>query len=210
MGGSGVTRLLLARHGETAWNAAQRYQGHLDSPLTALGRAQAEALGERLKGRSLDAVFSSDLGRAVETAKIIVAATGHAIALEPGLRERHLGIFQGRTRSEALHEFPEEYAQYQMGSPDYAVPGGESLRQRFIENWRCLEALVQRHRGKTLLVVTHGGALNGLFRQILGIPLEASRKFSLLNGSLNVVKFREGEWNLETWGDVSHLQRVGT
>ena len=92
-----ITRVLAVRHGETSWNIAGRMQGHLDSDLDASGRAQADALGRRLAGQTIHHLYASDLGRAVETAQRIAVSTGHRFALEPGLRERHLGLFQGLT-----------------------------------------------------------------------------------------------------------------
>src|SRR5262245_29104209 len=102
------TQLIIVRHGQTQWNLKLIRQGHLDSGLTEKGIAQAKALGERLARESFTALYSSDLGRAVQTAQMIAAATGHEIITDPRLRERHLGIFQGLKGDELREKFPGE------------------------------------------------------------------------------------------------------
>ena len=100
------TQLIIVRHGQTEWNLKLIRQGHLDSPLTEMGLAQARALGERLALETFTALYSSDLGRAVQTAQLIAAATGHTIVTDPRLRERHLGIFQGLNGDELREKYP--------------------------------------------------------------------------------------------------------
>jgi probable phosphoglycerate mutase len=199
------TRVIVVRHGETAWNNEKRWQGHLDSPLTAKGLSQAQALARRLSGERFSALYSSDLGRAHQTAQIIATATGHSVVLDARLRERKLGVFQGLTSDEIRAVHAEEYELYRARDPDHRLPEGESLRQQVERNLRCFEELAQRHLGESIVVVTHGGVLSGLFRHVLSIPLQAPRRFAFANSSLNVFIFQEGDWMLQTWGDVSHL-----
>lgn len=200
-----ITRLIILRHGETEWNAESRYQGQLDSPLTASGRAQAEALGERLKRESVAALYSSDLGRARQTAEIISARTHHAIIPHAGLRERHLGIFQGHIIRQAKERWPDEYRQLRSSDADYAPPEGESQRDLSSRIVTTLAEIAARHPGATLAVVTHGGVLSAFFRQVLGLPIEAPRRFARVNASWNVFTEDGDKWMLETWGDTSHL-----
>src|SRR5512143_2700333 len=123
-------RIIAIRHGETEWNALGREQGQLDSPLTALGVEQAEAIARRLRRQAFSALYSSDLGRALQTAEIVARATGASIEVDPGLRERHTGIFQGMTKEQMAALYPVEYAAYRSDPYSYQVPGGESGRQR--------------------------------------------------------------------------------
>ena len=102
------TQLIVVRHGETEWNIAGIRQGHLDSRLTARGMAQAKALAQRLARERFTALYSSDLGRAVQTAMSVADLTGHEVVTDARLRERHLGIFQGLNADEILRRFPEE------------------------------------------------------------------------------------------------------
>ncbi len=200
-----ITRVLAVRHGETAWNIAGRMQGHLDSDLDASGQAQADALGRRLATETIHHVYSSDLGRTVETARRIVASTGHAIALDAGLRERHLGVFQGLTGTEAQARHPEHWARFRSRDPDHDVDGGESLRTFSQRVNGAATRLAAHHPGRTLLLVTHGGALDVLYRHATGLALDAPRTFTLLNASLNEFHVRDGRWTVVHWGDVEHL-----
>ncbi|MGH7772469.1 MAG: histidine phosphatase family protein [Candidatus Binatia bacterium] len=199
------THLIVVRHGETTWNAEGRWQGHLDSPLTTGGMKQAQALAKRLMNQCFSALYTSDLGRAYQTAQIIAATTGHGLVSDERLRERHLGIFQGLRSEEIKTVYPEEYQVYTSRDPDHAIPGGESLRQQVERNIGCLEELARRHLGESIVVVTHGGVLGGLFRHTLSIPFQAPRRFEFMNASFNVFTYGERYWTVQTWGDVSHL-----
>lgn len=204
------THVIIVRHGETLWNLEGRRQGHLDSPLTARGIAQAYALGRRVRYENFSALYSSDLGRACHTAKIISSITGHSVVVDERLRERNLGIFQGLNSDEIQAYHPEEYHCHRTKGPDYVIPGGESRRQQVERNRDCLEELAGRHPGEAILVVTHGGVLSGLFRHTLSIPLEAPCSFDFLNGSLNAFRYDKEHWVLLTWGDVNHLDSIST
>jgi probable phosphoglycerate mutase len=204
------THLIIIRHGQTQWNIAGIRQGHLDSPLTERGVAQAKALGRRLAHESFRALYSSDLGRAVGTAKMIAAMTGHEVFTDARLRERHLGVFQGLTAEQLKEKFPEEYRLHRTMGPEYVIPGGESVRQQVERNVECLTAIAKNHTGETIVVVTHGGVLSGFLRHALSIPLEAPRRFEFVNAGLNVFAYENGDWFLQTWGDISHLGAAGT
>ena len=203
-----TSRFIVLRHGETEWNRDARYQGHLDSPLTPLGLAQSRALAERLKGYSISALYSSDLGRARATAQIIADQIGLDIEVNPRLRERNLGIFQGLTKIQVKQKFPVEYRLYKSGDVDYVVPQGESIRQRFECVVGCFNELAIRHSDEQIAVVTHAGVLTAMLRHVLGLPLEWPRRFTRLNASWNAFVCEGGKWLLQTWGDVSHLEGI--
>ena len=158
-----ITRLIVLRHGETQWNAESRYQGQLDSPLTETGHAQATALAERMAREIVTALYSSDLGRARQTAEAIAARTRHAIIAHAGLRERHLGLFQGHIIRQAKDRWPEEYRQLRSGVADYEPAGGESQRALSVRIVTAFTEIAARHPGETLGVVTHGGVLSAFF-----------------------------------------------
>jgi 2,3-bisphosphoglycerate-dependent phosphoglycerate mutase len=204
------TRFIIVRHGQTQWNHRGIRQGHLDSDLTEKGIAQAKALGIRLARERFARLYSSDLGRAVHTARIIVASTGHQIVTDDRLRERHLGIFQGLDGDEIRSRYPEEHRLHRSVGPDYVIPGGESVRQQVARNVAYLTEIAPQHLGETIVVVTHGGVLSGLFRHTFSIPFDAPRRFEFTNAGLNVFNYQEGNWFLQTWGDTSHLCEVGT
>jgi len=200
-----AARLLLVRHGETLWNAEGRMQGHLDSGLTPRGRAQARALAARIRELGPVAVYSSDLGRAVQTADVIATECGLAPILDANLRERHLGIFEGLTKAEVSDRYPEIWQAYKVGGPDFVIPKGESARQRHQRTLAALVAHAERHVGSCVVVVGHGGTLNTAFRVCTGVPLEAPRTFALPNASLSILEYLAHCWVLRLWGDIEHL-----
>lgn len=205
-----LSRLVLIRHGETAWNSDGRLQGHEDVPLNDVGRTQADALGARLAGEPIHALYSSDLVRAFETAQRIGAVTGHAVARDARLRERHLGVLQGVSKAVAHETLAEVYAGYKSDDPDYVIPGGESTRQFAARVLACVDELVRRHAGECAVVVAHGGVLDQVYRHAAGLPLCGPRAFTLLNASVNHLCFEAGQWRLGEWGDVRHLEQSVT
>lgn len=201
---------VFIRHGETAWNLENRMQGNLDSPLTDKGVRQAEALAERLSKDNLDALYSSDLGRAWQTAVPIAAKTGLVPVAASGWRERNLGIFEGIEIATLPERYPGEWAKFMTWDPAFRIPNGESsndLRDR-IE--AAANDFGRRHPGKKIGIVTHGGVLDMVMRLALGIPLGQKRSYSLFNASLNSFSWRNGVWRLNTWGDIRHLHDAGT
>jgi 2,3-bisphosphoglycerate-dependent phosphoglycerate mutase len=202
-----TTTVIAVRHGETEWNKAGKQQGHLNSNLTELGIRQAHAIADGLLKFSIDGFYCSDLGRAVQTAAIISPKIGKEFNLDMRLREQNLGILQGLTRTAFQAQFPEEYSQLENNDPDYRIPGGESIRDRFVRCTNCIEDFSKAYPGKSILIVTHGGVLVSCIQKALCIPLTQKRTFSLLNGSMNVFSLSEQmEWRLEIWGDRNHMQ----
>ncbi|MBN1256414.1 MAG: histidine phosphatase family protein [Planctomycetes bacterium] len=199
------TKITAIRHGETVWNLEGRQQGQLNSELTEVGVKQAQALASALAGKRFDVLYSSDLGRAVQTAEIIAARIGLAVLTDPRLRERHLGIMQTLTKAEFAKKYPHENAEFNVGNPDYIIPKGESARQRYERATACAEELAARHPGESIVIVTHGGILDSLFRYTVGFPLELPRPFTLFNASINTFTVSAGRWRLDTWGDIHHL-----
>ncbi len=201
-----MTHLILIRHGETLWNRERRMQGQRDSPLTDTGMHQARCLGRRLADLSFSVLYSSDLGRAYETARSVAGVTGHDIAAEPRLRERHFGVFEGLTTDEIASRFPAEYDCFKSRNPAYVIPGGESAQQFRDRCLAVLEDIAERHSGETVAVVTHGLVLDIAYREAHAIALGEPRLVPLLNASLNVFHYANRHWSCECWGDVSHLQ----
>jgi|SRR5437870_2222438 len=201
---------LMIRHGETAWNLDGRIQGHDDSPLTARGLAQARALRERLAQDRVDALYSSDLGRARETARYIAEATGREIRFDSGLRERRYGILQGKTWSQIERDHPEDYARQLMRDPEHAVQGGESATRFRDRVLMTLDRLARESAGERIAVVTHGGVLGILYREAMGISLSAPRSYTVLNASINRFRYLAGVWELDHWDDADHLEETAS
>lgn len=204
------TTIIAVRHGETEWNRVEKQQGHLNSDLTDLGIRQAKALAEGINDYKIDFFYSSDLGRAIQTASIISQRIGKDFITDDRLRERNLGILQGLTKKEFEKEYPDESAKLKSNDPDYRIPGGESIRDRYVRSVNCIEDLSRKCNGKTILIVAHGGVLMSFMQKALTIPLTQKRSYSLFNGSINMFTLSENsDWRLEVWGDVSHLKTKG-
>ena len=204
-----ATRLIVVRHGETAWNVDTRIQDHLDIPLNATGLWQARQLGDALAGEAISAIYTSDLLRARKTAQAVADATGAALVDEPGLRERAFGSFQGRTFAEVETEHPEQARRWRQRDPDYAPDGGESLRvlrERVVDTTHRLAA---RHPGELVLLVTHGGVLDVLYRAATRQDIQAPRTWQLGNAAINRLLWthRHG-LSLVGWADTQHLEHA--
>jgi probable phosphoglycerate mutase len=200
------TKICIVRHGETAWNAEKRIQGHIDIALDPLGLAQAEAAARWLSGHSVAALYSSDLQRAQQTAGCLGSTLGLTPVLLPAVRERRYGLFEGLTYAEARARHPAHYHAFEMREPDFALPeGGESLRQLYARVTACLGELVARHPGQTVILVTHGGVLDIINRFVRGNPLDRPRDFLIPNAGISWIVHAEGQWALELWGETSHL-----
>lgn len=215
MTGPAVAQLVLVRHGETAWNRDRRIQGQLDTPLNDEGRRQARAAAARLAAdardgrdgrdtRAAHALVTSDLMRCRQTAEPIAAALGIEAVPDPRLRERHFGVFQGRTWGEILREDADRAARWQARDPDLEVEGGETLRAFARRVEEALASLAAAHLGRTLVVVTHGGVLDVAHRLARGLPLEAPRDFEIANASLNRLRWEDDRLSMVAWGEVSH------
>ena len=202
-----TTRFCLVRHGETDWNAALRLQGHTDIPLNTTGMAQARQLAQSLKKSSLqfDALYCSDLARAVKTADAIVAKFRMSAILNPDLRERHLGALQGLTINEAPLSQPHLWQAHLARDLDHEMAGGESINQFAKRIRSALEGLREKHSGQTLLLVSHGGALDMAYRIATNQSLSSGRTVSVPNASLNWISHDGANWKVDQWADTSHL-----
>ena len=200
-----MTELILIRHGETDWNAQQRIQGHLDVPLNRNGLSQADAIGQRFRSQSVDQLVSSDLARAMQTAEPIAKACGLEIVEDARLRERHLGILQGKTREQAQQQVPDAFDVFRSRIAAAPLQDGESLEvfaRRVIE---ALTDLARLHTGKRVVAVTHGGVVDIAHRHANDIALDAPRMSPILNTSVNTLRITNKRFELVDWGDTSHL-----
>lgn len=171
-----MTTILLARHGQTRWNRDRRFQGHADPPLNEAGRAQARGLAERLADVPLDAIYSSDLRRAHQTAEIVAAAKGMTVTTDPGLREIDVGSWSGLTRDEIAERFA-----------DAEHHDGETPEEHLERVLAAVSRIAAAHPGQQILIVSHGASLRTLRRHALGEPVEA-----LPNCGLYELRFENG------------------
>jgi len=205
MGLDQVTSVLAVRHGETAWNRETRIQGQLDIPLSPLGAAQARRLAQALDGQGVEVIYASDLSRARQTAEAVAQQLGLAVQLDPGLRERGFGLFEGLTWAEIETRWPAESERWRRRDPQFAAQGGESLQDFYARSVAAVESLASRHPGQTVLIVAHGGVLDCLYRAAARQSLQAARTWTLGNASINRLLYSQSGLTLVGWNDDNHL-----
>lgn len=158
-----ATTILLARHGETDWNRDGRIQGHLDPPLNERGRTQSRELADRLATENLDAVYASDLRRAIETAEIVAERKRLPVLVDPDLREGDMGSWSGLTATEIQERFPDQWHERITGGQGHDGETREALFKRVIASFGRIAAA---HPGGHVLVVCHGGVMRSTLRHL--------------------------------------------
>jgi probable phosphoglycerate mutase len=190
-----LRHVFIARHGETDWNVAGRWQGHTDVPLNAAGRAQAVALAERMRSEGIAAVATSDLSRARHTAEIVAGALGVPLALvDPDLREQRFGRFEGLTPDQCAERYPEEWARY-VADRQAGPPGGESRAALLERVVRAVHGAAEQLSAPALLV-THGGAIRAL---LAAVPASPGAPGRIPNAGVVRVSLAAGRLVTATW-----------
>ncbi len=202
-----TTRFCLIRHGETHWNVERRLQGHTDTGLNSRGKAQAIQIATALKNISLnfDALYTSDLKRAADTANAIVKKFKVPAIVMNELRERHFGSLQGLSIADAPTLVPDLWRAHITRELDHKLEGGESINQFAGRVQNALETIRQKHFGQTVLLVSHGGTLDMMYRIASGQALDTARIVSVPNASLNWLIHDGQGWAVELWADMRHL-----
>jgi broad specificity phosphatase PhoE len=187
-----VTTVYLARHGESDWNAANRFQGHSDRPLTNLGRRQAEALAELVAQENVDAIYSSPLIRALETARIVAARTGLEVTELDGLREVDTGSWSGLSRAEVQERFPEGFERWIAGGSGWE--DGETYEEMGERVLGAIRAIAAAHPNGRVLVVSHGGPIRAAQSAAEGVNLHEYRRLRPVepNARLSAVTVEDG------------------
>jgi len=183
-------------------------QGQIDLALNAKGEAQALAVGRYFTGRQATVLYSSDLLRARQTAQPAAEALQLPVKLLPELRERHFGRCEGLTFDEIRVRYPDDAAAIVRRDPDYISPGGESRHQHEKRILACVGRLVKGHLGQTVIVVTHGGVLDVIYRYVNGLPSDAPRDYPIPNAGINWVNISAAGWAIAEWGGISHLSHL--
>lgn len=198
------TRLYLVRHGETVWNVEDKMQGIKDSPLTAKGIEHAKLLGTKLRELpgGIDRLYTSDLGRACNTAALIGEKLGLEAVNDERLRERNMGIFEGHSWDYVREHFPAEFAATVSDDNDYRIPEGDTKAEYIARVSAFLEHVSVSHHGERVLAVTHRGFINFALRIILSIPFNARMGIVVNNTNLSGFTLHKGRWMLERFGDL--------
>jgi broad specificity phosphatase PhoE len=202
-------KLLLIRHGQSIANAEGRWQGQMNSPLSELGRAQAQALARRLgdEGWDLAALYASDLSRAAETAEILASELAMPVHLDPRLREYDVGVLHGLVWDEIQAQYPEIWHGLQHSDEWLPIPGeegGEAFRQRLAAALAEIQA--QHGDDEAVALVSHGGSLGQILAQLLGLDLHRRTPFRFGNTSLSIVEWHAHRVLLQCHNDLCHLR----
>ena len=209
------TDLLIIRHGETDWNALQRLQGWSDIALNDTGKQQAQLLNNYLQKEYLQIIYSeyglepsqiytSDLQRAIQTAEPLADELALSIQIEPDLRERNYGKLEGKNWREALgHQDKHQHVVPKDFAAELEVESLGAFAQRIN---RGLNGIIQRYPDELVVIISHGGALDMMWRQFKGLALDAQREVLQRNTTINHVRFNSDKWQLLDWGHKAHLQ----
>lgn len=198
-----LERAYLIRHGETDWNAAQRWQGFAPTGLNDAGCQQAQALADYLRARPIRAVYTSDLPRALQTAQILGAALGVDPQVDARWRELDVGVFQGLTAAEVQLRYPDELAAWRADTLDYRLPNGETRRELQERAAAAWAAAVAGHQAGEIAIVSHGGTIRLLLRRLLAPNVSDGR--ALPNTSITTLARAAGGWHLEGLAETPHL-----
>ena len=197
--------LLLVRHGQTADNASHVFQGQGGRGLNDEGRRQARQLAQRLRTAGVDRIVSSDLERAVETARILGKALSLAVEEDEGLREVNVGAWTGLSYAQVAERFPEEWASWGSGG-DIRRRGGETYAELAVRIGGAVERIAAAGDAETIVVVSHGAALRSFVCRLLGLPAQGSRVLAgMVNTAITTLSADEHGMRLMSWNDSAHL-----
>ena len=200
-----MTELILLRHGETDWNRELRFQGHVDVGLNAVGLEQARRLAGRLAGVAVHHLYVSDLLRAQQTAHPVAQQLRLESVTDPALREQSFGAVDGMRVEDIKAQHPQAWEGWLRFQEDYCMPGGETTRQFHARVMDVVNRLVAAHAQETLVVVTHGGVLDMIYRTARSLGLSGPRQSEIPNAGFNRVRLREGGIEILAWADIAHL-----
>ncbi len=204
-----TTEFILIRHGETDWNRELRFQGHIDVPLNDTGHEQARRLGLRLAGEPVQQLISSDLLRTQQTAAPAAQQLGLDIVTTASLREQNFGVAEGLRGDELKQLHPRAWEEWLEFREDHALPEGESPIDFHARAIAALARIATAHNGQRVLVVTHGGVLDMVWRTVHGLGLNGPRRSDIPNAGFNRICIADPaapeRIEILDWADTRHL-----
>ncbi|HEY8361392.1 MAG TPA: histidine phosphatase family protein [Tissierellaceae bacterium] len=201
-----MTKIYLIRHGQSEWNLLYKIQGQKDAPLTDLGKEQARKLGERLVGEKIDIIYSSDLSRALETARIISSIVNKPVVATNEFREINFGPWEGLTLKEIRNKFKEEYSIWMSSPEKFRLEGAETLEALKRRVMSYVNKIIKENKDKNIAIVSHNATLKVIILSLLNIGLSYYKNFSLNNVSLSIIECRDYNNVLTLFNDTSHLK----
>lgn len=201
------TKFIIVRHGQSEANLEQIYAAHINTPLSKLGRLQAERVGEALKDTKIDAIYSSDLQRAYDTAAPTAKSHGLEIIDRKELREIDGGEWEGKKFEDLIKEYPEEYGLWLSDVGKSRASGGESVKELSERIFSELCRIAERHPDQTVLITSHAAAIRTLCTRAQGLAVEQMREVGWVgNASISTMLFEEGKLTPLSINDTAHLQ----
>jgi len=199
--------VLLIRHGGTAWNREEVFRGRADVPLSERGREQARLVAQALKERPIEALYSSPLSRARDTAQPLAEALGLGVVVDERLVDMSFGEWEGLPRTEVEKEDPERYELWLKASERFRAPAGESLAEVAARAWPAVDELAERHR--VCAVVSHRVVCKVLLCEALGSGAAGFWRVRVDTASVSVLERGEHGWVVTRVNDRHHLRRLG-
>ena len=200
-----MTKIFLIRHGETEWNKIGKLQGSSDIDLLPEGIEQARLLVKHAPFNSVDAIYSSDLKRAIETAEILAEKFDLPVIKERGLRETSFGTWEGRYLSELAKENPQGFEKFFTQPDKVKPPNGETFLQSQARIMNALEEIIADNEDKNIIVVSHGAAIRLIICAALVIPISKMWAIGQYNMALNILSFADGHFSVELLNSTLHL-----
>lgn len=199
-------RLVLVRHGETEWNREYRVQGQADLPLNQSGRVQAEAIAGALRGEPIEAVYTSPLSRARETARAIGDRHQVDITIDGGLKELNVGLVDGKYYPEMRTDYPDFFRVWADDPALARWPGGETLLELQDRVWATLQSIIDRNYVRSVVIVSHLFVLLAVLCRALDLSLTDFRRLNISVASISILEFSEGRFRLDLFNETCHLK----
>lgn len=205
------TTLYIVRHGNSLGNLTKTFYGHYDGPLTETGHEQAKRVAVFFKDKNVDAVYSSDLMRAVDTVKPTAESKGLKIVRDSRLREIYAGKWENRNIDELIVEYPKEYGVWRNDKSNSRCTGGESVKELQKRIFEVVADIAQNNAGKNIIISTHATPIMTLKASLCGLPPESINGMNyVLNASVTTVTCDDGKWEFVNYGESSHLDGLIT
>jgi probable phosphoglycerate mutase len=203
-----MTRLFIIRHGETLWNEERRAQGIQDIVLSEKGKIQAECFANRLKEENIDFIYSSDLSRAYETAKILGNKINKPVHVISDIREMNFGKWEGLTIDDIKLKYQDTYNIWRNTPHIAQIPGAETMLQVQERAMKGVYNIIKKHPNKNIVLVSHGVAIKTIIFGLLDIDLSNYKKIRQDNTAINIIDFKEDYNVLVKLNDTCHLSNI--
>ncbi len=200
-----MTRILFVRHGETDWNKEHRIQGQTDTKLTEEGKKQAKRIAERLKDEKIDAIYTSTLSRAIDTAKKINKYHNLKIEKCKEFNELSFGMYEGMKWDEVKEKHPKVFEEREKNKYEFKPEKGESFKELWQRFHKKLLEIEKKHPNENVLIVAHGGAKIGMMINLLHMKFDEIIKNGIRNTAITIFDIEKGKVEFHTINDHSHL-----